>query len=233
MRALLVIVAALAFPATAAAQTVGSVTVSESAGGGACEHHARGAARAEAVDVAWRTADATGIADAPLARAGIDYVAASGTVRFAPGGDRQGDRGSRVLADTVDDWGGFFSVVAGDSTGFIQILDDDPTPAPSIADTVVKENAGAVTLTVTRPAITERGFMRYAWTVKPGTAGVSAATGEITFAATDTVKTFTIPIPDDKTAEDDQTFTVELTPDPVPRLVRPRRPSHLRALWRR
>ena len=49
--------------------------------------------------------------------------------------------------------------------------------------------------------------MRYAWTAKPGN-----ATGEIVFAPADNFKTLSVPIADDKTPEDDQTFTVELKP---------------------
>lgn len=208
MRALWLIVAALALPASASAQTVGAVTVSESAGV-AVVPVALSAAPATAVDVAWRTAE-SGIADAPAARAGVDYVAASGVVHFEPG-ETVKEVAITVLDNAVDGWGGFFDVVAGESTGFVQIIDDEPSPAPSIADAVVKENAGSVTLTVTRPFGTELGAMRYAWVLRPGESRVRAATGEVIFASSDTAKTIAIPIRDNQTPEDDQTFTVELT----------------------
>src|SRR4029079_12991116 len=177
-RALLTIVAALALPATASAQTVSSPTVSESAGA-ARVAVTLVAARVDPVEIAWHTADATTLADAPLARAGVEYVPAAGVGRFEPG-ETVKEVLVTLLDDTVDEWSSFFAVVAGDVSGFVQITDDDPSPAPSIADAVVKENAGAVTLTVTRPFATELGPMRYAWTVKPG-----SATGEVVFAPAD------------------------------------------------
>jgi hypothetical protein len=95
----------------------------------------------ETVTIDWATIDTL---NNPLAHAGSDFVAASGTVTFAPG-DTTETVQIEVLGDTVDEppllWGEWGLVAFSNPTnatlntttffglGWFIIVDDDPTPA--------------------------------------------------------------------------------------------------------
>lgn len=93
------------------------------------------------VTVEWATVDSH--ADSRIAQAGTDFVAASGTVTFAPGETTQSIQ-IEIIADTVDEtpllWGEWGLVAFGEPSnavldtatffghGLFIIIDDDPSP---------------------------------------------------------------------------------------------------------
>ncbi|MBV9493405.1 MAG: right-handed parallel beta-helix repeat-containing protein [Acidobacteria bacterium] len=77
----------------------------------------------------------------------------------------------------------------------------------------VNENAGTVTLTVTRTGGTDPATVQYATANGSATAGsdYTTSTGTVTFAAGQTSQTFSVPILDDTAVEGPETFTVSLS----------------------
>jgi hypothetical protein len=174
----------------------------------------------ERVDVSWQTSRNIMLADARDALPGEDFIAASGTLTFAAG-ETAKDITVTLIDDTIDEGSEVFGVHLGLETpprewAVVDIVDDDPSPAPSIADATVRENAGEVSLAVTRPAVSHLGNMRWAWTVRAGSAtldqDVPAASGEIGLGFRDTATTISLRVNDDAVDEPDETFLVELTP---------------------
>ena len=218
----------LAAPASAAAEPAASlpveVTVSESAGTARIPVTLSEPAPGR-VAVSWRTVRSM-IQDAPLASAGEDYVEGSGTLEFAAG-DTSKELAVTVLDDAVDDSSPYLAVELYDPQGAtlgpqrsvtFAIDDDEPTPPASLGDLVVREDAREALVPVTRPAISLLGHAAYLWTPRPGTARAPqdfAATighGGIAYGGLGTVAR--VAIADDDRDEPDETFELELAPDP-------------------
>ena len=226
-----VLVAALllAAPATAAAEPAASlpvgVTVSESAGTARIPVTLSEPAPGH-VAVSWRTVRSM-IQDAPLALAGEDYVEGSGTLEFAAG-DTSQELAVTVLDDAVDDSSPYLAVELYDPQGAtlgpqrsvtFAIDDDEPTPPASLSRRDGERGRAARrSCRVTRPAISLLGHAAYMWTPRPGTARAPqdfAATighGGIAYGGLGTVAS--VAIADDDRDEPDETFELDLAPDP-------------------
>ncbi len=105
-----------------------------------------------------------------------------------------------------------------DAQGIGTILDNDTQPAFSINDVTVDENDGTITFTVTKTGLTAvASSVDYSvapnTAVTPGdyTAGTSALTGTLNFAAGVTTQTITLNITDDSIYELTENFNVNLT----------------------
>jgi hypothetical protein len=177
------------------------------------------------VAVSWRTVRPL-IADAPMALAGKDHVEGSGTLEFAAG-DTSEELAVTVLDDAVDDSSPYLAVELYDPQGAtlgpqrsvtFAIADDEPTPPASVGDLVVREDAREALVPVTRPAISLLGHAAYMWTPRPGTArapqdfAAGIGHGGITYGELGTVAR--VAIADDDRDEPDETFELELAPDP-------------------
>jgi len=165
----------------------------------------------------YATADGT-------ATAGSDYVAATGTVSFAPGETSKkiqvtinGDTTVEPTETFLVNLSGttFASIADGQATG--TITDDDGVPTISIADQSISEgNSGTKVLefTVTlSSAATGNVTVNYATADGSAIAGNDyvAKTGTVTFAAGETSKKIQVTINGDTVVEGDETFLVNLT----------------------
>ena len=156
------------------------------------------------------------------AEEGTDYTATDGTLTFSPGDTRKTFSVS-IAGDTLDEDTETFSVTlasAGNagvtrSTATGTIVDNDPLPALSVANSSAAEDAGTMTFTVTLDPVSGRQVeVNYATLTTDRTAEATdygAASGTLTFAAGETTKTFPVAIVDDTTDEDNETFTVRIS----------------------
>jgi hypothetical protein len=167
--------------------------------------------------VVWTTADST-------ARAGSDYLAAGGSLTFAPGQASQ-DLTLTVLGDTLSEdneaivvrLSGAVNATLADSVGVGTILNDDLSVRLAISDaTVVEGNSGTTPLTffVSLAPVSGRP-VTVAWTAASGSAVAAAdfvgAGGVLTFAPGETRKSVVIAAIGDSLNEIDETFTVDLS----------------------
>ena len=174
-------------------------------------------ASTQPVTVAYATANGT-------ATAGQDYVAASGTVTFAPG-ETTKPLSILVNGDLRDEDNETFVVnlsnpsnaVIGDAQGVGTILDNDPLPSLSISDAAVTEgNTGTTTatFTVTLSPVSGR-TVSVNWATANGTAVAPddyvAASGTLTFAAGTTSQTLSVSVRGETTVEPNETFVVNLS----------------------
>ena len=170
----------------------------------------------ETVTVGYATADGT-------ATAGLDYVAASGTLTFAPGevtnsvvvavSDDLQDESDEQFALTLSDP---VNAVVGDGEGIGTIVDDD-IPALSVSDASVSEDAPNATFTVTLSmAAVETVSVNYATADGTATAGADyvATSGTLTFAPGDLTKSVVVTVSGDLQDEPEEQFAVNLT-DPA------------------
>ncbi|WP_420439661.1 Calx-beta domain-containing protein [Candidatus Poriferisodalis sp.] len=101
----------------------------------------------------------------------------------------------------------------GTATGTITDKADLPNVAFSSATASAAEDAGTIDVTVTKTGTTAVPLSIY-WTTADDTAAhptdYTAQSGYLEFATGDTTKTLTIPIVDDNTAENTETFKVQL-----------------------
>ena len=101
----------------------------------------------------------------------------------------------------------------GTATGTITDKADLPTVAFASATASAAEDAGTIDVTVTKTGTTAVPLSIY-WTTADDTAAhptdYTAQSGYLEFATGDTTKTLTIPIVDDNTAENTETFKVQL-----------------------
>lgn len=158
------------------------------------------------------------------ARAGTDYVAASGTVSFADGeltttftvtvnGDVTPELTEQLQVRLANATGG---LVIGDGTGVGSITNDDAAPATvSVADVAVVEgDSGTVTLTftVTRAGGTGPFTVDYATADGTATAGqdYTGINGTLTFADGEMTKTVTVTVNGDTASEATERFTLNL-----------------------
>ncbi|HEV2765569.1 MAG TPA: Calx-beta domain-containing protein, partial [Pyrinomonadaceae bacterium] len=161
------------------------------------------------------------------AQAVTDYVAASGTLTFAPN-----ERSKTFTVEIVNDnvYEGATSeafnvtlsgpsggaVVAGTGSALITVSDFDPKPAFSIADIAVRETdsgtAEAVfTLRLSNPSVEaiSAGFATADGTAAAGSDYV-AATGTVSLPPLTTTATFKVLVNGDTAVEPDETFFVNL-----------------------
>jgi hypothetical protein len=172
------------------------------------------AAAAVDVSVDYATADGS-------ATGGVDYTATSGTKTIAAGDTtatvhvavtddavREGDETlSLDLSNAVDG-----TLGAGGGTG--TIVDDEPIPTITVDDPTTAEDAGPITFTVSidTESVTDV-TVDFATADDTATDGPDYAgySGTATIAAGSTSTTVDVPIVDDGVAEDDETFTLELS----------------------
>jgi hypothetical protein len=153
------------------------------------------------------------------ATAGSDYTAASGTLNFAAG-ETQKTFNVAILGDTADEPNETVDLaLSSGATAELSIVDDDnPTESVQFSDTAysVNEADGTATITVTLShALGVQTTVHYATSDGTATAGsdYTATSGDLTFAAGETQKTFNVSIlnPATPDPEDPETVTVTLT----------------------
>lgn len=183
------------------------------------------------VSVAWTTVDGTA-----FDRGGFDfdYLAAGGTLNFAPGETEKTVRISLRNTATVtstdiehNEW--FFvklsnpvgATLANDGTGRVTVVDNDtvvPLPLVHVSDVIVDEGAGAARFVVTLGHA--RGTASSApVSVDLRTRDGSAVSGSdytavqttLTFAPGETAKTVVVPLNNDALAEATESFTLQLS----------------------
>lgn len=157
------------------------------------------------------------------ATAGSDYTATIGTLTFAAGElvktfaipitNDTTQEPDETIQVTLSSAGGN-TTLGTLATGSVTILDNDtPTPvAISPTSPTVTEAATLLTFTVSRSTLGNAGTINYATT--PGTAtsaDFAAASGTLSFTATDLSQTFTVAILDDSIFEAPESFTVTLS----------------------
>jgi FKBP-type peptidyl-prolyl cis-trans isomerase 2 len=174
------------------------------------------AASGQVVTVDYATSDGT-------ATAGSDYLAASGTLTFAPGVVSQTFT-VPLLADTFDELDETVVLTLSEPSnaglGFpnpatLTIVDTNipPTVQFEAAIYTVLEGAGTATVTVTlNVASAQQVTVDFATTDESASAGedYTAASGTLTFASGETSQTFTVAILDDFFVETDETVLLNL-----------------------
>ncbi len=159
------------------------------------------------------------------ATAGADYLAASGTVAFAPGETVQ-QVPVEVVGDVLDEADQTFTLdlsaasggALADPQGTATILDDDPTPDISIGDVTVDETDGSAVLELTMTGRSEQEVTVDLHTVDQTALGgqdYTPTTSTVRWAPADTGSaTVEVPIVDDADDEVTETFDVVLS-DPA------------------
>ena len=167
--------------------------------------------------VSYATSDVT-------AQAGVNYIAVSGTVTFAPG-DVEKFIEIPILSDLREGAPGSFDVLLSDPTGSaildpghdevnVAIIGND-SPGHFVVDAgQYNENSGTATITVER-LDGARGTVTVDYATSDGTATAgsdyTAESGTLTFNNGDLSKSFTVPIVADDLVEGNETFFVILS----------------------
>ena len=201
------------------ALTIDSVTVTEGDSGtvSAVFNVTLSAASGNPVTVDFATSDNTATAPA-------DYLAASGSLTFAPGVTRQSIT-VLIRGDTLNEPDETFfvtlsnarnaSIRTGQALG--RIINDDPPPALSIGDITVPEgDSGAVEAIFTVALPTASGkTITVNYATIPGTAlpgeDYLTASGLLTFPPGSLTQTISVPVIGDTVVEANETFWVELS----------------------
>ena len=174
------------------------------------------AASGQTVTVNYATANGT-------ATAGSDYLAATGTLTFAPGVTSQpvvvtvnGDALNEANETVLVNLSGATNASISDSQGTLTITNDDALPSITIGDASITEgNSGTktVTLTLTLSALErpdgDRQLRDGQWNRLVGSDYV-AKSGTVTFCRHDTAS-ITVTINGDNTRESNETFLVNLS----------------------
>jgi hypothetical protein len=167
--------------------------------------------------------------DPVAAKAGTDYGATSGDLTFAVNESTK-QFAVPILEDSVYEGLEYFFVTLSNPTGGaalrdpfvaqVNITDNDPAPAIQFESSnySVDENAGMVTLVITKTGATERGVTAY-YKTRDGTAKAPpdyASVGDdltagVVFQPSETSKSVQIPIHDDSFLEPNETFEVYFT----------------------
>jgi len=159
----------------------------------------------DTVAVDFSTADGT-------ATAGADYEATSGTLTFAPGETLKTFE-VVILDDTIGEGNETVTLnLAGAGTATLVIVDNESAVAFSAPTYEVSETAGSAVITVKRTGSSTDSFsVDYTVTAGTATAGADfvAADGTLTFASSETDKTFSVAILNDEEIEEVE--TVQLT----------------------
>ncbi len=160
------------------------------------------------------------------AKAGADYLAASGTVTFNAG-ETEKQIAVPITNDSIaEDSENFFvdltnarnaTIAAGSGTATVTIADDDSSTSTlqfNPASYSVDETAGSVTLTVVRSGELGRA-VSVSFGTSDGTAAAgsdyAATSGVLNFSAGQTQQTISVAIKDDTITEGSETFSVRLT----------------------
>ena len=168
----------------------------------------------------WETVDLPSGSSA--AAADVDYTAASGTLRFAPGETKKTIT-ITITNDTILEPLEEFSVrlsgtddaiaTLGRSSSVGGIVDRDEATIAIAEETTVDEDAGTVTLTLSASAMSTDAYV-FNYRTADGTAAAgadyTAASGRVRFASGDTEQTITIVVLEDETDEDQEAFEVQL-----------------------
>ena len=168
------------------------------------------------VTVSWATANGTAIA-------GQDYVAASGTLTFAPGATIQ-PIDVTMLGDTIPEppetffvnLSGPVAATLGDAQGVATILDNDTTPSLSISDATIVEGDGGTTqmvftVTQSQPIAQTTGvsfFTEDDSATAPS--DYTALSGTITFPGGSSSRTVSVVVNGDPVNELDEEFHIHL-----------------------
>jgi hypothetical protein len=202
---------------TAPTISVGNATVTEGAAGMRTASFVVSLSKASGRDITvdFDTTNGT-------ATAGDDYVAGSGTLTIAAG-QTSGIVSIDVVGDLLNeanetfylDLSGATNATISDSQGLGTISNDDDVPEVTIDNvSVVEGDAGTVNAVFSVILSTASGQpVSVAWTTTNGTASASdfaGASGNLSFAAGQTVKTISIAVSGDVTNEPNETFTVDL-----------------------
>ncbi len=156
------------------------------------------------------------------ATAGTDYTSASGTAPLPSGGCKCVDVTVDVLADLDEEANetllvslsdpAIATISDGSATG--TIYDDDGPPAIVVLDAVADEAAGSAFFDV---ALTSSDIdtvtVDYATANGTALAGgdYASTSGTVTFAPGDTLETVDVPVLDDGVAEEEESFTLQLS----------------------
>jgi len=201
--------------------TPGAVTVQEGSGGTRTAQVpvTLSAPSGRTVTASWTTGSWSAVAPA-------DFEAATGTVTFAPG-ETTKTVAVTVQGDTLDEpdelalvgfsnptnatVGGFWGL------GFLSITDDDPAPQIVPGSTTTSEGSSglkAVQVPVSLSAVSGK-TVTVSWSTANWSATTpadyAAASGTVTFAPGETVKTVTVSVRGDTVAEPNELFVVSFT----------------------
>ena len=156
------------------------------------------------------------------AQAPSDYVAASGTVIFAPG-ETSRTVAVPIVGDTVVEPSKTFTLTLSnpinatllDGVGVGTIVNDDGTPVVQLSSAAysVGEDAGQVTITVTRTGGLSAGpTVDYSTSDGSASAGTdyTATSGTVTFGLGESTRTFAVPILANTVFGSDRAFNVSL-----------------------
>jgi chitinase len=153
---------------------------------------------------------------------GVDYVAASGTASLTNGGCRCAAVNVPIRGDTITEGTETFVVnlsspvngTIADAQGVGTIYDNEGPPAIVASDVTGSESSGTLSFSVLLTnANATTVSVNYATADGSALAGSDyvAATGTLTFTAGQVLKTVSTTILDDGLAEDDETFTLDLS----------------------
>jgi hypothetical protein len=211
---------ATASAATLPSVSVGDVSISEGTGGTVTAVFTITQNKRGRSAVTYKTANGTATSPA-------DYVARSGTVKFA-GKKLTRTVAVTVVSDPIDEPDETFSleltgakgVVISDGEGIATINDDDPAPSVAVgASTSVPEgqtgDTSYASVGVTLSAASGQE-VSVDWTTADGTATVAgsdytADSGTLVFTPGETDKTVVVPVIGDNASEGDETFDVDLS----------------------
>ncbi len=160
---------------------------------------------------------------AGTATAGVDYVAASGVLTFAPGVTTT-TFPVAITDDLLDELDETVALALSNpsapallgtpATATLTILDNDPPPALSVDSVTAVESDGVMTFTVSLSAASARdisvAYNTYDTTAAAG-ADYTGVSGSLPFPPGTISRTLTVAILDDTISEDDETFTLTLS----------------------
>jgi len=159
------------------------------------------------------------------ATVGLDYLPQSGTLAFEPG-ETNRQVVVKIVGDTIyENTENFFLNISGaiyatiiDNQGEATILDNDPIPAVSVADTSVVEGDEGVTAMVFRLSLSNPSSLAVTvdYATADGTATVAdgdytAKTGTVTFSPGQTSATVTVDITGELMEEANETLLLNLS----------------------
>lgn len=179
----------------------------------------------QALTATWQTSETSG-GSSSIARPGVDYIAASGTLTWTAGDSSPKTFTVTILEDTASEYAEYFSVSLSaayptatlDGSASASIADNDPAPTQPVIsvspEVSVAESAGNANLTVTLTGVpVDTVNVNYAVQLETATsADVSWTSGTLTWAVGDsTPKQISIPIIHDTLDEIDETFVINLS----------------------
>jgi large repetitive protein len=156
------------------------------------------------------------------ATAGNDFISASGTVPLPSGGCKCATVTIDVLGDLEEEGSETFRIdltnpvnaSLRDGQGVGTVYDNDGPPALVVLDVVSSEADGTMSFEVSLTSSdSDTVSVDYATADVTALAGsdYSASSGTVTFTAGDVLEAISVPLLDDATAEEDQTFAVALS----------------------